>query len=192
MRQLELRSAVASARGDASLNSRLSGTDEYRLKNVTIKTFLPDPGVHHTPSSCMRRAAGGGSCMRRCVGSPATPREARPFHGLIERDRALRAAFLPEVREFISQGELISGWLCARRGAVAPGPYLGPQHGWKVRDIARYCAILCDTFRYLAINHELGEGSRTLMWTRRVECAGASARPTSASSRVGGWKFLFL
>ena len=105
--------------------------------------------------------------MLRCVGSPATPREARPFHGLIERDRALRAAFLPEVREFISQGELISGWLRARRGAVAPGPYLGPQHGWKVRDIARYCAILrdiaryrailCDTFRYLAINHELSK-----------------------------------
>eukprot|EP00964_Phaeocystis_antarctica_P081700 scaffold51130_cov34-Phaeocystis_antarctica.AAC.1 len=37
-----------------------------------------------------------------------------------------------------------------------------------------------------------GEGPRTLMWTRRVECAGASARPTSASSRAGGWKFLFL
>ena len=102
----------------------------------------------------MRRAAGGGSCMRRCVGSPATPREARPFHGLIERDRALRAAFLPEVREFISQGELISGWLRARRGAVAPGPYLGPQHGWKVRDIARYCAILAisrDIVRYVSI-----------------------------------------
>ena len=95
--------------------------------------------------------------MLRCVGSSATPREARPFHGLIERDRALRAAFLPEVREFISQGELISGWLCARRGVVAPGPYLGPQHGWKVRDIARYCAILCDTFRYSAINHELSK-----------------------------------
>ena len=37
-----------------------------------------------------------------------------------------------------------------------------------------------------------GEGSRTLMWTRRVECAGASARQTTGSSRVGGWKFLFL
>eukprot|EP00964_Phaeocystis_antarctica_P106425 scaffold71293_cov31-Phaeocystis_antarctica.AAC.2 len=37
-----------------------------------------------------------------------------------------------------------------------------------------------------------GEGSRTLMWTRRVECAGPSARPTSASSRAGWWKFLFL
>ena len=93
--------------------------------------------------------------MRRCVGSPATPREARPFHGLIERDRALRAAFLPEVREFISQGVLISGWLCARRGAVAPGPYLGPQHGWKVRDIARYCAILRDIARYCAIRFDI-------------------------------------
>ena len=88
-------------------------------------------------------------------GSPATPREARPFHGLIERDRALRAAFLPEVREFISQGVLISGWLCARRGAVAPGPYLGPQHGWKVRDIARYCAILRDIARYCAIRFDI-------------------------------------
>ena len=28
--------------------SRLARTDELRLKNVTIKTFLPDPGVHHT------------------------------------------------------------------------------------------------------------------------------------------------
>ena len=108
----------------------------------------------------MRRAAGGGSCMRRCVGSPATPREARPFHGLIERDRALRAAFLPEVREFISQGVLISGWLCARRGAVAPGPPTwleGARYCAILRDIARYRAILCDTFRYLAINHELSK-----------------------------------
>ena len=96
----------------------------------------------------MRRAAGGGSCMLRCVGSPATPREARPFHGLIERDRALRAAFLPEVREFISQGVFISGWLCARRGAVAPGP---PTWLWKVRDIARYCAISRDIVRYVSI-----------------------------------------
>eukprot|EP00964_Phaeocystis_antarctica_P037271 scaffold21284_cov21-Phaeocystis_antarctica.AAC.1 len=30
------------------------------------------------------------------------------------------------------------------------------------------------------------------MWTRRVECAGPSARPTSPSSRARGWKFLFL
>eukprot|EP00964_Phaeocystis_antarctica_P084228 scaffold53019_cov71-Phaeocystis_antarctica.AAC.1 len=37
-----------------------------------------------------------------------------------------------------------------------------------------------------------GEGSRTLMWTRRVECAGPSARPMSASPRAGGWKFLLL
>eukprot|EP00964_Phaeocystis_antarctica_P056363 scaffold33252_cov61-Phaeocystis_antarctica.AAC.2 len=38
-----------------------------------------------------------------------------------------------------------------------------------------------------------GEGSRTLMWTRRVECAGASARPTSASSRAreGGSSYFF-
>ena len=86
----------------------------------------------------MRRAAG---VDLACVGSPATPREARPFHRLIERDRALRAAFLPEVREFISQGVLISGWLCGRRGPLWP---LGPQCGGKVRDIARYCAILRD------------------------------------------------
>ena len=39
---------MASESGDASLNSRLARTDELRLKNVTIKTFLPDPGVHHT------------------------------------------------------------------------------------------------------------------------------------------------
>jgi hypothetical protein len=37
-----------------------------------------------------------------------------------------------------------------------------------------------------------GEGSRTLMWTRRVECAGPSARPARASSCAGRWKFLFL
>ena len=38
-------------------NSRVSGTDELRLKNVTIKTFLPDPGVHHTHSSQSTPAA---------------------------------------------------------------------------------------------------------------------------------------
>ena len=32
-------------------DERVSGTAELRLKNVTIKTFLPDPGVHHT--SCV-------------------------------------------------------------------------------------------------------------------------------------------
>ena len=37
-----------------------------------------------------------------------------------------------------------------------------------------------------------GEGSRRLMWTRRVEWARASARPTPASPRAGGRKFLFL
>ena len=105
----------------------------------------------------MRRAAGGGSCMRRCVGSPATPREARPFRGLIERDRALRAAFLPEVREFISQGVLISGWLRARRRGCGPwAPNMAGRCAI-LRDIARYRAILCDTFRYLAINHELSK-----------------------------------
>ena len=31
-----------------SLSSSLARTDELRLKNVTIKTFLSDPGVHHT------------------------------------------------------------------------------------------------------------------------------------------------
>ena len=39
---------MASASLGRALNSRLSGTDEYRLKNVTIKTFLSDPGVHQT------------------------------------------------------------------------------------------------------------------------------------------------
>ena len=29
-------------------NSRLSGTDAFRLKMVTNKTNLSDPGVHHT------------------------------------------------------------------------------------------------------------------------------------------------
>ena len=36
------------------------------------------------------------------------------------------------------------------------------------------------------------KGRVVLMWTRRVECAGASTRQTTGSSRVGGWKFLFL
>ena len=112
------------------------------------------------PSSCMRRAAGGGSCMLRCVGSPATPREARPFHGLIERDRALRAAFLPEVREFISQGVNKRMVVSAQGGCGpwAPNMWLeGARYCAILRDIARYCAILCDTFRYLAINHELSK-----------------------------------
>ena len=29
-------------------NSSLARTDEFRLKNVAIKTFMSDPGVHHT------------------------------------------------------------------------------------------------------------------------------------------------
>ena len=72
--------------------------------------------------------------MRR---QPVHAVRPRQFHRLIERDRALKAAFLPEVREFISQGVLISGWLSPRRGAVAPGP---PT--WAGR-----CAILRDTLR---------------------------------------------
>ena len=102
----------------------------------------------------MRRAAGGGSCMRRCVGSPATPREARPFHGLIERDRALRAAFLPEVREFISQGVLISGWLVRAGGLWPLGLTWAPNMAGRcaiLRDIARYCAISRDIVRYVSI-----------------------------------------
>ena len=39
---------MASESGVASPSSRLARTDELRLKNVTIKTFLPDSGVHHT------------------------------------------------------------------------------------------------------------------------------------------------
>ena len=105
----------------------------------------------------MRRAAGVDPGVDlACVGSPATPREARPFHRLIERDRALRAAFLPEVREFISQGVLISGWLGVAGGCGPWAPNVAERCAI-LRDIARYCAILCDTFRYLAINHELSK-----------------------------------
>ena len=47
-----------------SLNSRLSGTDAFRLKNVTFSVDLSDPGVHQTPSALGRpsaRPAGPGS-----------------------------------------------------------------------------------------------------------------------------------
>jgi len=43
---------VASASCLVAPNSRLSGTDEIRLKNVTIKTFLSHFRVHHTGSPC--------------------------------------------------------------------------------------------------------------------------------------------
>ena len=84
--------------------------------------------------------------------SAARPRrEARPFYRLIERDMPLRAAFWPEVREFIShKGCQFS--VSKRMVVWSQGLWpLGPQHGWKVRDIARYCAILCGHVRYCAI-----------------------------------------
>ena len=65
---------------------------------------------------------------------------------------------------------------------------LGPQHGWKVRDIARYCAILrdiaryrailCDTFRYLAINHELSKIlAKAGLLSRKMEVSRVEKMP---------------
>ena len=40
---------MASESGDTTPSERVSGTDEYRLKNVTFKDYLPHLGVQHTP-----------------------------------------------------------------------------------------------------------------------------------------------
>ena len=42
-------------------NSRLSGTDAFRLRNVTFSDDLPDPGVHHTDPGFRLRLTHGGS-----------------------------------------------------------------------------------------------------------------------------------
>ena len=78
------------------------------------------------------------------------------------------------------------------------GPW-APNMGWKVRDIARCCATLWDTFRYLAINHEqkLPEAShspmkvtsktaadRQLRWSRRARQPRALTRAVTAEATV--------
>ena len=60
------------------------------------------------------------------------------------------------------------------------------------RNEPRYEARLSVVWSWEEVLGRGGEGSRTLMWTRRVEWERAALHPTNPSPRAGGWKFGFL
>ena len=102
---------MASESGRSSPDRVASGTLEYRLKNVTNKTFLPHQGVHHTTNELAAPSDSlGGRAQSSSVDGVSSTLAL--FTGvtlvgisLIPADPHRRSSFLPTLGRAVAAGQ---------------------------------------------------------------------------------------